>query len=88
MFDPLTPILIYLITAGAKEFCYRVLGIELPASASALIASVIGAFVVFANGFAAQIPAAWLPTVGAIVALLVAIASAFGIHATVKKFQR
>jgi hypothetical protein len=88
MFDPLTPILVFLVTAGVKEFFSRVLGKELDAGTSALIATVIAAFIVYANEIARLLPVAWLPIVGAIVALLVAIASAFGIHATVKFFAR
>jgi hypothetical protein len=88
MFDPLQPILIVLVTAGLKEFCEKVLGIQLDAKLSALVASVVGALVLYANGFAALLPAQWLPAVGAAVALLVAIASAFGIHATIKRFSK
>lgn len=84
MFDPLQPILIFLVTAGLKDFFARVLKRELDSATSALVASLIAALVLWANGFAALIPPQWLPIIGAIVALLVAIASAFGIHATVK----
>ncbi|MFH0938950.1 MAG: hypothetical protein V1899_06690, partial [Planctomycetota bacterium] len=84
MFDPIQPILIFLITAGLKEFFEKVLEIPFNSGWSAVIVAIIGALVLSANALAASIPPEWLPAVAAGVTLIVAIASAFGIHATVK----
>lgn len=86
MFDPLTPILVFLITAGVKEFCQKVLGKPVPAEASAVIAAFVAALVLFANQLGALLPADWTAVVAQIVTLVVLIASAFGVHATAKSF--
>jgi hypothetical protein len=88
MFDPLTPILVFLITAGVKEFCDKVLGRPVPSEASAIVAAFVAALVLFANALGALIPANWTAVVAQIVTLIVMIASAFGIHATVKSFAK
>jgi hypothetical protein len=86
MFDPLQPILIFLITAGVKEFFEKVLHQAVPSLTSALIATLVGALILSADQLAPLIPSTWLPVAQAIVQLVVLVASAFGIHAAVKSF--
>ncbi len=84
MFDPLTPILVFLLTAGAKDFCAQVLHRPFGSAESAIIAAAVAALVLFANQIATLLPPDALPAVAQAVGLIVLIASAFGIHGTVK----
>lgn len=88
MFDPLAPILVFLITAGIKEFFERVLDQPVPSQASAIIAAFVAAATLFANQVGALLPNNLVPIVAQIVTLIVMIASAFGIHATAKAFTK
>lgn len=82
MFDPLVPIVTFLVTAGIKEFAEKVLKQEYNSNWSAVTAAVIAAGLLLANSLGALLPKEWLPVVGQIVQFVVLVASAFGIHAT------
>ncbi len=84
MFDPIAPVLIALMTAGLKEFSEKVLKRPLDASASASIVVIVGALIYFGNGIAPLLPADVLPALSRLITLVVAVASAFGVHAAIK----
>jgi len=88
MFDLLVPVLIFLLTAGIKEFFARVLSKEVPPVASVVIAAGVSFVVIFANALGGLIPAAQLALVGQIVAAIVAMFGAFGVRATVRMFSK
>jgi len=88
MFDLLVPVLIFLLTAGIKEFFARVLSKEVPPVASVVIAAFVSFVVIFANALGGLIPAAQLALVGQIVAAIVAMFGAFGVRATVRMFSK
>lgn len=87
MFDPLAPILMFLITAGVKDFAVRVLNRPFGSTESAVIAAFVGAFILFANSLGTLLPAEHLPFVSQLVTLIVTVASGFGIHATAKMIK-
>ena len=86
MFEPLVPVLVFLITAGVKNFFDRVLGKPLGSAESAIIAAFVAALIVFGNAVVVLLPPAALPALTVAIQLLVLIASAFGVHATAKLF--
>ena len=76
-------LLTYLITQGIKAL----LGLfnkDMEGVAAALTAVVVGAFIFFADGLLALVPAEYIDSVGAFLALVVSLLSAFGIHYSYK----
>ena len=84
LFDPLIPILTVLIVAGVKEFFDKVLKRPLPSGESAVLATLVLALVAFADTLSAALPAAAVPAIAAFVTFVVALATAFGLHAVAK----
>ena len=76
-------LLTYLITQGAKALLV-LFGKDFSGFASAITAVVIGSVLFFADGILALIPVEYQDTVGAALALIVSLLSAFGIHYTYK----
>ena len=76
-------LLTYLITQGAKAL----LGLfdkDFSGAAAAITAVVIGSILFFLDGILALVPAEYQDAVGAALALIVSLLSAFGIHYTYK----
>ncbi len=84
LFDPLIPILTVLIVAGVKEFFDKVLKRPLPSGESAVLATLVLALVTFADQMATALPQVYVPVIAAFVTFVVALATAFGIHAVAK----
>ena len=79
-------LLTFLITQGLKAF-FNLIGQDFDKAGAALVALVVGSVVFFIEGLLALVPPESLPLVEAIIGLLVALLSAFGIHYTYAKVR-
>ncbi len=79
-FDPaLAPVLIYFVTAGVKSVFGRISGYG-----SMLVASAVGALLLFGGGAISGLGPDAAEVAGAIVNLFLVVASGFGLHDVVK----
>ena len=76
-------LLTFLITQGAKALV-GLFGKDFGGMASAITAVVIGSALFFADGLLALVPVDYQDTIGAALALIVSLLSAFGVHYTYK----
>lgn len=71
----------FLVTQGLKALA-NLFGFDFEGWASALVAIVAGAVIFFIEGVLGLVPVEQQPLVSAIIALVVSLLSAFGIHYT------
>lgn len=76
-------LLTYLLTQGLKALA-NLIGFDFGGWGSALVASLVGAILLFIDGIVALIPPEWQPVASAVFGLIAAVLSGFGIHYTYK----
>lgn len=76
-------LLTYLITQGVKALL-ALFGKDMSGMTSAVAAVVIGSVIFFIDGVLALVPAEYVDSVGAFLALVVSLLSAFGVHYSYK----
>ena len=76
-------LLTFLITQGAKALV-GLFGKDFSGVAAAITAVVIGSILFFVDGLLALVPVEYQDSVGAVLALIVSLLSAFGVHYTYK----
>ena len=76
-------LLTYLITQGIKALL-ALFGKDMAGVAAAVAAVAVGAIVFFIDGMLALVPVEYVDSVGAFLALVVSLLSAFGIHYSYK----
>ena len=76
-------LLTFLITQGIKALL-GLFGKDMSGMTSAITAVIVGAIVFFVEGVLALVPAEYIDSVGAFLALVVTLLSAFGIHYSYK----
>ena len=76
-------LLTFLITQGAKALV-GLFGKDFSGTAAAITAVVIGSILFFVDGLLALVPVEYQDSVGAVLALIVSLLSAFGVHYTYK----
>lgn len=77
--EELRVLLTFLIVQGFKAFL-NLFDKDLSGKAAAVVGALIAAFMVFLDSILALVPAEYIDTVSAVLGLLVAISSAFGLH--------
>lgn len=78
----------YLVTGGIKSLS-QLLGADLSGSAAAITAAIVGLLVAMWQAVIVPvIPASALPLVEPIAGMVIVILGSFGLHKTVKAFQR
>jgi len=76
-------LLTYLITQGIKALL-ALFGKDMAGVAAAVAAVAVGAIIFFIDGVLALVPVEYVDSVGAFLALVVSLLSAFGIHYSYK----
>ena len=76
-------LLTYLITQGIKALL-ALFGKDMAGVAAAIAAVAVGAIIFFIDGVLALVPVEYVDSVGAFLALVVSLLSAFGIHYSYK----
>lgn len=76
----------FLVTEGLKALS-SLFGKDLGGVGAAITAALVSAVVLFVNALIAIIPPEYAPVVQSVLALLVAVFGAFGVHRQVKRFM-
>jgi len=79
-------LLTYLITQGIKALL-ALFGKDIEGVAAAVAAVVVGSAVFFIDGMLALVPVEYVDSVGAFLALVVSLLSAFGVHYTYRNIS-